>query len=166
MCSIWFFVREGSPERARVLHQRIVDCARAAVSASQTRLVHKFHSGTWNLLASKAGSELLNDNMQLIGAPVFSAADQTLARNLQKALGKSETGMPTALTPLAPPAAAYTGGLSTDTADISWKAPTAVLLAAAFPPGLPNHSWSSTATAATNIGHQAMLSANRADHRD
>ncbi|HET6479043.1 MAG TPA: amidohydrolase [Actinoplanes sp.] len=161
MCSIWFFVREGSPDRARVLYQKIVDCAEAAARASQTRLVHRFHSGTWNLLASKSGSELLNDNMNQIGAPAFTAADQTLAKNLQKALGKPESGMPTTLTPLAPPAAAYTGGLSTDTADISWKAPTAVLLAAAFPPGLPNHNWAFTATAATNIGHQAMLSAAR-----
>ncbi|MFH9331375.1 hypothetical protein ACH4KU_20605 [Streptomyces althioticus] len=64
-------------------------------------------------------------------------------------------------TPLAPPAAAYTGGLATDTADISWQAPTAVLLSAAYPPGIPNHNWGATATAATNIGHQALLSAAR-----
>ncbi|GAA2195972.1 hypothetical protein [Streptomyces bangladeshensis] len=69
--------------------------------------------------------------------------------------------MPTSLTPLAPPAAAYTGGLATDTADVSWQAPTAVLLSAAYPPNIPNHSWGATATAATNIGHQALLSAAR-----
>lgn len=161
MCSIWYFVREGSPARARVLYQKIVDCAEAAARASQTRLVHRFHSGTWNLLASKSGSELLNDNMRQIGPPVFTEADQALAKGIQRSLGRPETGMPTTLVPLAPPAAAYTGGLSTDTADISWKAPTAVLLAAAYPPGMPNHNWGFTATAATNIGHQAMLSAAR-----
>ncbi|MFI6079012.1 amidohydrolase [Actinoplanes sp. NPDC051343] len=161
MCSIWFFIREGSPERAQVLYDKIVECAKAAAQASQTRLVHKFHAGTWNLLASKAGSELLNDNMLQIGAPRFTDADQALARAIQKSLGKPQTGMPTELVPLTPPAASYTGGLSTDSADVSWQAPTAVLLAAAFPPGLPNHNWGLTATAATNIGHQAMLSAAR-----
>nr|WP_232546678.1 hypothetical protein [Streptomyces antimycoticus] len=35
---------------------------------SQTRLVYKFHSATWNLLANKAGAELLNDNVRQIGA--------------------------------------------------------------------------------------------------
>jgi amidohydrolase len=161
MCSIWFFVREGSPARARVLYDKIVECGKAAAQASQTRLVHKFHSGTWNLLANKAGAELLNDNMRQIGAPKFTDADHTLAKAVQKSLGKPEVGMPTDLTPLTPPAAAYTGGLATDTADISWQAPTAVLLSAAYPPGIPNHNWGVTATAATNIGHQAVLSAAR-----
>jgi len=161
MCSIWFFVREGSPARAKVLFDKIVECGKAAAQASQTRLVHKFHSATWNLLANKAGAELLNDNMRQIGAPKFTDADHALAKAVQKSLGKPEAGMPTELTPLAPPAAAYTGGLATDTADISWQAPTAVLLSAAYPPGIPNHNWGATATAATNIGHQALLSAAR-----
>ncbi|MFI1868845.1 amidohydrolase [Streptomyces jumonjinensis] len=161
MCSVWFFVREGSPARAQVLYDKIVECAKAAAQASQTRLVHKFHSATWNLLASKTGSELVNDNMRRIGPPRFTEADHTLAKALQKALDRPETGMPTTLTPLTPPAASYAGGLATDTADVSWQTPTAVLLAAAYPPGLPNHNWSVTATAATNIGHQAALSAAR-----
>ncbi|WP_121708990.1 peptidase dimerization domain-containing protein [Streptomyces sp. E5N91] len=161
MCSIWFFVREGSPARAKVLYDKIVECARAAAQASRTRLVHKFHSATWNLLANKAGAELLNDNMRQIGAPRFTDADHTLAKAVQKSLGVPEVGMPTGLVPLAPPAAAYTGGLATDTADISWQAPTAVLLSAAYPPGIPNHNWGATATAGTNIGHQATLSAAR-----
>ncbi|MCO8275548.1 amidohydrolase [Actinoplanes sp. TRM 88003] len=161
MCSIWFYVREGSPERARVLYDKVVECARAAAQASQTRLMHRFHAGTWNLLASKSGAELLYDNMRQIGAPVFSEADQALARGIQRALGKPEVGMPTELVPLTAPAAGYTGGLSTDTADVSWQAPTAVLLTAAFPPGLPNHNWGFTSTAATPIGHQALLAAAR-----
>ncbi|MFF4243538.1 amidohydrolase [Streptomyces sp. NPDC001822] len=161
MGSIWFFVREGSPDRARILYDKLVDCAKAAAQASQTRLVHKFHSATWNLLANKAGAELLNDNMREIGAPRFTDADHALAKALQRSLGRPEVGMPTELTPLAPPAAGYTGGLATDTADVSWQAPTAVLLSAAYPPGIPNHNWGVTATAATNIGHQALLSAAR-----
>ncbi|CAM5642098.1 aminobenzoyl-glutamate utilization protein B [Streptomyces canarius] len=129
--------------------------------ASQTRLVHKFHSATWNLLANKAGAELVYDNMRRIGAPQFTEDDHALAKAIQKSLGKPETGMPTTITPLAPPAANYTGGLATDAADVSWQAPTATLLAAAYPPGLPNHNWGVTATAATHIGHEAMLSAAR-----
>ncbi|MET7518950.1 hypothetical protein ABZS88_37060 [Streptomyces sp. NPDC005480] len=123
--------------------------------------MHKFHAATWNLLANKAGAELLNNNMRQIGAPKFTDADHALAKAVRKSLGKPDVGMPTDRTPLAPPAASYTGGLATDTADISWQAPTAVLLSAAYPPGIPNHKWGVTATAATNIGHQATLSAAR-----
>jgi aminobenzoyl-glutamate utilization protein B len=51
--------------------------------------------------------------------------------------------------------------VATDTADISWQAPTAVLLAAGYPSGIANHNWGVPTTAATNIGHQALLSAAR-----
>lgn len=160
-CSIWFFVREGSPERTTVLYNKIVEAAKAAAQASQTTLVHRFNSGTWNLLPNKAGAELMNDNMQKIGPPVFTDADQTLAKSLQHALGKPETGMPTTLIPLAPPPPVFGGGISIDTADVSWQTPTLVALAATIPAGMPNHSWTVTSAAATNIGHQGMLSAAR-----
>jgi aminobenzoyl-glutamate utilization protein B len=50
--------------------------------------VHKFHSATWNLPANKAGAELLNDTMQQIGAPRFTDADHTLAKAVQRSLGR------------------------------------------------------------------------------
>jgi amidohydrolase len=161
MCSIWFFMREGSPARTKVLYDKITQAAKAAAQASQTTLVHKFNSGTWNLLGNKAGAELMNDNMRAIGPPVFTDADQTLAKALQHSLGKPEVGMPKDLIPLTPPPPTFGGGISIDTADVSWQAPTLVALVSTFPAGLPNHSWAVTSAAATNIGHQGMLYAAR-----
>jgi aminobenzoyl-glutamate utilization protein B len=161
MCSIWFFVREGSPARAKVLYDKIVECAKAAAQASQTKLVHRFNAGTWNTLGNKVAAELANDNMQKIGPPVFTDEDQKLARALQKSLGKPEVGLPTALVPLTPPPAAYLGGPSTDAADVSWQTPKVSILVTTFPPGVPNHNWAVTACAATNIAHQGLLSAAR-----
>lgn len=161
MCSIWYFIREGSPARVQVLYDKIVECAKAAAQASQTRLAHKFHSATWNSLGNKAGAELMNDNMQQIGPPVFTDADQALAKAIQTTLGKPAVGMATTIVPLSPPAPAFGGGISTDTADVSWHVPTATALAATFPAGVPNHNWGVTAAAATNVGHQGLLSAAR-----
>jgi aminobenzoyl-glutamate utilization protein B len=161
MCSIWFFVREGSPARVQVLYDKIVECAKAAAQASQTKLIHKFHAATWNSLGNKVAAELANDNMVRIGPPVFTAEDQQFAKTLQKSLGKPEVGMPTTLVPLTAPAPAFLGGPSTDAADVSWKTPKVTVLAATFPPGVPNHNWAVTASAATNIAHQGMLSAAR-----
>jgi aminobenzoyl-glutamate utilization protein B len=67
--------------------------------------------------------------------------------------------MATTLVPLVPPPPAFGGGISTDTADVSWHAPTATALVATFPPGAPNHNWSVTAAVAMNIGHQGTLRA-------
>ncbi|MFF2524806.1 amidohydrolase [Streptomyces liangshanensis] len=161
MCSIWYFIREGSPARVQTLYDKIVECARGAAAASQTALVHKFHSGTWNALGNKAGAELMNDNMRKIGPPAFTDADHALARRLQKSLGKPEAGMPTTIIPLTPPPPGYGGGPSTDTADVSWHTPALSALVATIPIGLPNHNWAVTATAAHHIGHQGTLSAAR-----
>jgi aminobenzoyl-glutamate utilization protein B len=144
----------------KVLYDKIVECAKAAAQASQTRLAHKFHSATWNSLGNKAGAELINDNMRELGPPVFTEADQALAKTVQRSLGKPEAGLSTTLVPLTPPLA-FGGGISTDTADVSWHVPTVTALAATFPVGLPNHNWAVTATAATNIGHQGLLAAAR-----
>ncbi|GHH80248.1 aminobenzoyl-glutamate utilization protein B [Streptomyces sulfonofaciens] len=161
MCSIWFFIREGSPARVKVLYDKIVECAKAAAQASQTRLVHKFHSATWNSLGNKAGAELMYDNMRQIGPPAFTDEDHALAKQLQKSLGKPEVGMSTTVVPLAPPAPSFGGGISTDTADVSWHAPTVTALVATFPAGCPNHNWTVTSTAGHHIGHQGTLSAAR-----
>ena len=157
MCSIWFFVREGSPARAKVLYDKIVAAAESAARTSQTTLLHKFHTAIWNSLGNRAGAELANDNMQAIGAPAFTDADHTLAKALQKALGKPETGMSPTVLPLTAPAANYLGGPSTDSADVSWRVPTVSLLTATFPPGVPNHNWAVTASAASGIGHAATV---------
>ncbi|MGW3790537.1 amidohydrolase [Micromonospora arida] len=156
-CSVWFFVREGSPARARALYDKITTAADAAATASQTRLLHKFHTATWNSLGNRAGAELANDNMQHIGPPQFTEADQNLARQLQGALGKPQIGLPTAVVPLSPPPAAFLGGPSTDSADVSWRTPTVFILTAAFPPGVPHHNWAVTAGAGAGIGHAAAV---------
>ncbi|TDC39672.1 amidohydrolase [Micromonospora sp. 15K316] len=161
MCSIWYFVREGSPARVKVLYDKIVECAKAAAQASQTKLSFRFNAGTWNSLGNRAGAELLYDNMQKIGAPAFTDADQQFAKSLQKALGKPEVGLPSTVVPLTPPAPTYLGGPSTDSADVSWHTPTITALITTFPAGVPNHNWAVTAGAAGNIGHQALLSAAR-----
>ncbi|MFD4669676.1 amidohydrolase [Lentzea sp. NPDC058450] len=161
MCSIWFFIREGSPARAQVLYDKIVECAKAAAQASQTRLVHKFHSGVWNALGNKAAAEVVHDNMVKIGPPVFTAADHDLAKALQRALGRPEVGMSTTIVPLTAPAPVFLGGPSTDAADVSWQAPKVTALVATFPVGVPHHNWAVSAVASTNIGHQAALSAAR-----
>ncbi|MDX6261713.1 MAG: aminobenzoyl-glutamate utilization protein, partial [Kribbellaceae bacterium] len=135
LCSIWYFVREGSPARTKVLYDKIVECAKAAAQASQTKLEHKFHSATWNTLGNKAGAELLDDNMRQIGPPAFTASDQAFAKALQHSVGKPELGLPTSLLPLSPPAPTFGGGISTDTADVSWQTPVVTALVTTFPTG-------------------------------
>jgi amidohydrolase len=161
ICSIWYYVREGSPARLKILHDKVVACANAAASASQTRLTYRLNSAVWNLLGNKAAAELIFDNMRVIGPPRFAAGDIAFAKALQRALGRPELGLPDSIVPLAPPRPTNLGGPSSDAADVSWITPRVGFYAACWPPGVPNHNWAVTACTAHNIGHQGMLSAAR-----
>jgi len=161
MCSIWYYVREGSPARVNVLYDKIVACAQAAASASQTTLSYRFNSAVWNTLGNKAGAELMFANMQQIGPAQFTAADNVMAKQIQASLGKPQTGMPTTIIPLSAPNPTFLGGASSDTADVSWRTPKISCVTPIWPGGTPNHNWAATACAATNIAHQGLLAASR-----
>ena len=104
ICSIWYYVREGSPARLQVLYDKILTCASAAASASQSRLTYRSNVAVWNLLPNKMAAELVFANMQDIGPPKFTAEDVAFAKSLQRALGRPEVGLPDRIVPLAPPA--------------------------------------------------------------
>ncbi|SDZ29880.1 aminobenzoyl-glutamate utilization protein B [Micromonospora pattaloongensis] len=157
LSSIWYFAREGSPTRAKILMDRIVRCAEAAAMATGTRMQHRMMAGVWNTLGNKRGAELMHANMTQIGAPTFSAADHGFGRELQRSNGAEETGFSEKISPLTPPAAVFMGGGSTDVADISWQVPTISMGTAHQPAGTKNHSWHHTATAAAHSGHVATV---------
>ena len=159
LSSIWYFAREGSPARAKILMDRIIACAEAAAMATGTRMEHRIMGGVWNKLGNKRGAELMHANMTQLGAPNFSAADQAFGRALQRSNGATETGFSDTISELRPPAPVFMGGGSTDVADISWQVPTISMGTAHQPGGTKNHSWHHTATGAANAGHMSTLAA-------
>lgn len=168
LCSIWYYIREGSPARMKVLYDKVVTCAQAAASASQTKLYPeplKFNTSIWNTLGNKAGAEIVYANMQAIGAPKIEDADDTFAKALQHEIGRPEVGIPhdekgiTQIVPLAPPNPTFLGGPSSDVGDVSWITPRIGFFAAIWPPGIPFHNWSTTASSISNIAHAGLIAA-------
>ncbi|HLH25009.1 MAG TPA: amidohydrolase [Chloroflexota bacterium] len=160
LAHVWYYVREGSPARVQVLFNKIVACAQAAAAASQTEMQMRVVGGSWNALGNQVGTELRYDNMQYIGAPTHSEADQALARAIQESLGVPQVGIPQEISPLRPPGV-FLGGPSTDMGDVSWRVPTIRGNSATRPDLCPNHHWNVTATASTSIAHEGMLAAAR-----
>jgi aminobenzoyl-glutamate utilization protein B len=159
LSSIWYFAREGSPARAKILMDKIIKCAEAAAMATGTRVQHRIMAGAWNQLGNKRGAELMHANMTQVGAPKFSQADQEFGKALQRSNGTKETGFADTISALRPPAPMFMGGGSTDVADISWQVPTISMGTAHQPGGTKNHSWHHTATGASNPGHVTTLAA-------
>ncbi|MER7010723.1 amidohydrolase [Saccharopolyspora sp. NPDC000359] len=161
IAQISYYVREGSPERVKVLFDKVVSCAQAAAQASQTRVEHKITAACWNKLPSRSAAELLHENMLQIGPPRFTDADQRLAREIQDSLGLPTKGVSTEIGDLEPPNPAFLGGGSTDVADISWQVPTVSLGTAVAPIGCKTHNWAFAATTAAPMGHAALLAASK-----
>jgi len=161
LCAIWYYIREGSPARTQILYDKVVKCAEAAASASQTKLTYRLNSSIWNTLGNKAGAEIVYDNMVAIGPPTVGADEVAFAKALQKALGRDEVGLPQEIVKLAPPNPTFLGGPSSDVGDVSWITPRIGFFAAIWPPGIPFHNWATTASSGSNIAHAGLLAAAR-----
>jgi len=96
------------------------------------------------------------DNINAVGLPQWSEADQSLAKAVQRELNVKEEGLATRLDELKTPAQpdlAVTGG-SDDIGDVSWNVPTVVLRYPSNIPNLPGHNWSNAIAMATPIAHK------------
>ncbi len=161
LCSIWYYVREGSPDRTKILYDKVVKCAEAAASASQTHLSYRLNSSIWNTIGNKAGAEIVYANMNAIGPPTVGDQEVAFAKSLQGELGRDQVGLPQAIVPLAPPNPTFVGGPSSDVGDVSWITPRIGFFAAIWPPGVPFHNWATTACSGSAIAHAGLLAAAR-----
>ncbi|GAA5007371.1 amidohydrolase [Actinopolymorpha pittospori] len=161
IAEISYYVREGSPARVKALFDKVVACAQAAATASQTTMRYRITAACWNRLPSRSAAELLHENMVQIGPPVFTDDDQKLAKQIQRSLGLPEVGQATTISDLRAPERMFLGGGSTDVADISWQVPTVSLGTAVSPIGCKSHNWAVAASASAPMGHSALLMASR-----
>jgi len=140
--SVWYYVR-NTDERLEETYKRIVDCARGAAMATGSILdtvtvlsaIHQKHS-------NKGLAETIQRNIELIGMPEWTEAENTFAKSLQKEMGAKEVGYEVKIDPLRQPSDSQTGGASTDVGEVSLIAPTATLNFPGIVPGVIGHHWS------------------------
>ena len=111
----------------------------------------------WPQHFNRAVAQATYDNIQKVGMPQWSDADQTLAKAIQKELGSRESGLSTRVPQqLAGPVTDNRGGGSDDIGDVSWNVPTITLRYPANIPGLPGHNWANAISMATPIAHKGV----------
>jgi len=98
------------------------------------------------------------ENIKQVGLPEWSAADQRLAKALQRDLGVPDSGLAVKLDTLRPALKPNerTGGGSDDIGDVSWNVPTVTLRFPSNIPGLPGHNWANAISMATPIAHKGI----------
>ena len=155
--SVWYYIR-NTDERLEAMYARVLDCAKGAALASGTTLdtvtvltaTHQRHS-------NKALAEVIQKNIELVGIPEWTDADNKFAKALQKELGEKESAYPLKVKGLSKPAEIQTGGGSSDVGEVTLVAPTATINFPGVVPGAIGHHWS---TVASNYGSAAWKGLN------
>jgi aminobenzoyl-glutamate utilization protein B len=154
--SVWYYFRQTTYPKIKELWKIGDDMAKGAAMMTGTELLpSKVLGSAWPQHFNKTVAETTFANIQKVGMPVWSDADQTLAKALQKELGSKEEGLSSKVPEkLQGPVVDNRGGGSDDIGDISWTVPTVTLRFPSNIPGLPGHNWANAISMATPIAHK------------
>jgi aminobenzoyl-glutamate utilization protein B len=155
--AVWYYFRQTTFQGIKDLWAIGDRIAKGAAMMTNTELQPtRVLGAAWPQHFNRAVAEAAMANIQKVGLPEWSDADQSLARAVQKELGVRETGLATRVTPLQGPVneADNTGGGSDDIGDVSWNVPTITLRYPSNIPGLPGHNWADGIAMATPIAHK------------
>lgn len=156
--AVWYYFRETDAPKAQALFALGDTIAHAAAMMTSTRLASVDILGSaWSGHFNKVIAEDMLQNIKAVGMPQWDEKDQTLARGIQRELGKPAIGLPTTAqqTLNAPPREQdLRGGGSDDIGDVSWNVPTVTFRFAGNIPELPGHNWANAISMATPIAHK------------
>jgi len=152
--AVWYYFRELDFSHIQGLYEKGNLIAESAAKMTETTVDHKLVGSAWPPFFNKVVAEAQQKNIEVVGMPKWSEADQTLAKALQKEIGAPVEGLKDKVEPLEAPAKDPTGGASDDVGDISWNVPMVYLMYPANIPKLPGHSWPNAVAMATPIAHK------------
>ena len=154
--SVWYFFRERTYPRIKELFEAGKRIAQGAAMMSDTKVSWEVVGCAWPGHFSKPIAETAYENIKRVGMPIWSDADQTLAKDLQKELESPvQEGLSTKIDSSLEVRSSMGGG-SDDIADISWSLPTIVLGYPSNIPNLPGHHWANAVSMATPIAHKGI----------
>ena len=151
--AVWYYFRELEYPRIKEMYELGNKMAQAATMMTDTTVTQRIVGSAWPCHFNKPIAEVQQKNIEVVGMPEWSEADQTLAKALQKEIGAKVEGMKTKVKELEQPKDS-TGGGSDDVGDISWNVPMVYLRFPANIPNLPGHAWPNAIAMATPIAHK------------
>ena len=162
--SVWYYFRQTTYPKIKELWETGDSIAKGAAQMAGVELLPTRVLGSaWPQHMNRAVALAAHANIQKVGMPQWSDADQTLAKALQKELGSREQGLSSRINAqLTGPVRDNRGGGSDDIGDISWNVPTITLRYPANIPGLPGHNWANAIAMATPIAHKGTTAGAKA----
>ena len=153
--SIWFYLRDITYDGIMKMYNDANNIAEGAALMTDTKVSSKIVGTAWPRHFNKVIAETMYANIQTVGLPEWSEADQTLAKAVQQEVeSKNTDGLALELSNLGKPLKNPRSGGSDDIGDISWTIPTVTLRFPSNIPGLQGHHWSNAIAMATPIAHK------------
>jgi aminobenzoyl-glutamate utilization protein B len=155
--SIWYYFRDVTYEGIMEMFEAAKNIAEGAALMTETKMSYSILGTAWPRHFNKSIAETMYQNIESVGLPEWSEADQTLAKAVQQELGnKSIKGLASELSPIGLPVEKPVSGGSDDIGDVSWTVPTVTLRFPSNIPDLPGHHWSNAIAMATPIAHKGV----------
>ena len=152
--SVWYYFRELDYPKIKELYDIGNKIAQAATIMTDTSVTQRIVGSSWPTHFNKVVAEAQQKNIEIVGMPAWTEADQTLAQALQKEINAKVEGLRAKPKALEGPKEQDSLGGSDDIGDISWNVPTVYMRYPANIPGLPGHSWENAIAMATPIAHK------------
>jgi aminobenzoyl-glutamate utilization protein B len=151
---VWLWVRDQTRDGVDTVVARVREIAAGAAQIAGVESKVIVQGGDYEMLINQTGARLLDRNMRWLGPIVYTEAEQTFARALQRSAGVPEKGVDGTVQPLE---GQQPEGGSTDVGDVSWLVPTLHVSITTAPSGVPWHAWTVVAAGGMSIGHKGML---------
>ncbi|WP_222984495.1 peptidase dimerization domain-containing protein [Flagellimonas meishanensis] len=162
--SIWFYFRDVEYQGIMDMYAMANDMAKGAALMTGTTMKSKVLGAAWPRHFNKVIAETMYGNIEKVGLPTWSEADQALAKAVQKEVNsKDTTGLAMELSELGLPVKEPKSGGSDDIGDVSWKIPTVTMRFPSNIPGLQGHHWSNAIAMATPIAHKGVTAGAKAE---
>jgi aminobenzoyl-glutamate utilization protein B len=162
--SSWYYFRQKDFSSLRDLYKTGNDVADAAALASGTTVKRKVLGFAAPNYGNKPLAEALYANIEAVGVPQWTAADQAFAKVVQTTNHLKVEALPAKVTPLSTPETrgeASFGG-SDDIGDVMWTVPTVTI---SYPANIPNvifHHSTAAMAMATPIAHKGTVAGAKA----
>ncbi len=156
--AVWYYFRELDYDHIKELWELGNTMSRAAAQMTGTTVTSRVLGAAWPQHANRPLAEAMHANIQIVGLPQWSEADQQFAKAFQRAMAAEERGLSTVVQPLrgreSIPDQELSGGGSDDIGDVMWTVPTITMRFPSNVPGAIGHHWTSGVAMATPVAHK------------
>src|SRR5262245_61330536 len=147
--AVWWFFRDSMADGAMKVIEQAKKIAEGAALMTNTTVTVDVMAAVWPVRGNRTLAELMQRELEVVGMPEWTKAEDDLARAVQVKAKVPVEGLKRTIDPLKGPAVQKPA--ANDSGDISWKVP---MVKFYYPANIPNinfHHWAAGVALATSI---------------